>query len=306
MKKFLKKILFGSEAIREYVTITTDSIQEKVVLKIDDTIIDISSNQYLLCLDPIVVGVWIKDKAIIKKLDDHKKATIVFSLGKKPAAIINVELLNILAEGEEILYLLKAAKAKLHYINPVSLHLFFSKHYKKPQWPFYKYAPLVAAYSYPRKVRLISFKEDSYFNIFPMDLLGDITQSGWFVFGLRHTNSTLSRIIETKKIVVSEIAFGHKEVIYQLGKHHSSGPPSIESLPFNVLQTEQFGFYIPGWVESYKEIQITDTIDLGSHMLLWGKVVNEKKLAEPTTGLFHIHFLEWIFLQKNKITYEAV
>jgi flavin reductase (DIM6/NTAB) family NADH-FMN oxidoreductase RutF len=304
MKKFLKKILFSSAAISEYVTVTASTIQEKVALKIGDTAIDISSNQFLLCLDPIILGVWVNNETSIP--EKHKNATIIFSVNKKVPAIVETELVETITEKDGKLCLLKVVKSKLHHINSFSLQLLFSKHYKKPQWPFVKYASLIAAYSYPRKVRLISFKEGDYFNIFPMDLLGDISQSNRFVFGLRHTNTALSKIIAAKKIVVSEIAFEHKDIIYQLGKHHSSGPPSIESLPFNVLQTEQFGFYIPDWAESYKEIQIIKTIDLGSHMLLWGEVVNEKKLTASTNGLFHIHFLESIFLKKNRINYQTV
>ena len=109
-----------------------------------------------------------------------------------------------------------------------------------------------------------------------------------------------------ESIMEKDMAFDHKEIIYQLGKHHSGGPPSIESLPFNVVQTEQFDFYIPDWAQSYKEIQIIKTIDLGSHMLLWGEVVNEKEITPPTKNLFHIHFLESIYLNKNGINYQAV
>ena len=53
-----------------------------------------------------------------------------------------------------------------------------------------------------------------------MDLVGDIPPSSRYVFGLRHTNVTLARIIEAKKLVVSEIPYEYKEIIYQLGKHH--------------------------------------------------------------------------------------
>ena len=308
MKEFLKKILFGSTSINEYVTVTTAAIQEKVILKVGYTTIDVSSNQWLLCLDPIVLGVWMINDNTLPELKSHKKASLHFSLSKskKASTIINTELIETIKEKDGKLYLLKALKSKLHHINPVSLQFLFSKHYKKPQWPFDKYASLVAAYSYPRKVRLVSFKEDGYFNIFPMDLLGDLSQCGRFAFGLRHTNSALSRIIKTKKMVVCEIAFDRKDVVYQLGKHHSSGPPSIESLPFNVLQTEQFGFYIPDWTESYKEIQIINTINLGSHMLLWGEVLNEKKLTGSTNGLYHIHFLESVYLKKNGLSYQGV
>ena len=115
--------------------------------------------------------------------------------------------------------LLKLKSSKIYHANWITTHLLYSRYYKKPSLSFDKLKSFVAAYSYPRKVRIISFKEDDYFNIFPMDLVGDISQNNYYVFGLRHTNITLSKIIETKEIVVSEVPFEYKDTIYSLGKH---------------------------------------------------------------------------------------
>ncbi len=308
MRTIFKKIVFGKAAVSEYATVTILEIQEKVTMSVGNCIADISSNQWLLCLDPIVLGVWVSEENVKIAVENTKKINITFSAdkNKNAAAIMETELIKSIAEKNGTLYLLKAIKTKLQHINPFSLRLLYSKHYKKPQWPFDKYASLVSAYSYPRKVRLISFKEDDYFNIFPMDLLGAVPQSNRFVFGLRHTNTALPRIIKNKKIVVCEIASAYKDFIYQLGKHHSSGPPSLQSLPFDTIQTDQFDFYIPDWTGNYKEIVISKTINLGSHMLLWGEVINEKQLTASAGSLFHIHFLESVYLEKNGINYPPV
>ena len=132
-----------------------------------------------------------------------------------------------------------------------------------------------------------------------MDLLGDISQCNRYVFGLRHTNIALSKIIETGKVVVSEISFEHKDIIYQLGKHHSSIPPSLELLPFKVTTSQNFGFYIPDWAESYKEIKIERTINLGSHMLLWGEVLNQKIMKSHSQSFISYSFLA-LFAPKEK------
>jgi flavin reductase (DIM6/NTAB) family NADH-FMN oxidoreductase RutF len=116
----------------------------------------------------------------------------------------------------------------------------------------------------------------------------------------------LSKIIETGKVVVSEISFEHKDIIYQLGKHHSSIPPSLELLPFKVTTSENFGFYIPDWAESYKEIKIERTINLGSHMLLWGEVINQVTLKTHTSHLFHIHFLLYLHQKRKGFSYQLV
>jgi hypothetical protein len=75
-------------------------------------------------------------------------------------------------------------------------------------------------------------------------------------------------------------------------------PPLIES--------ESFGFPIPAWANSYKEIQIVKTMNLGSHMLLWGEEIHERKLTEPTGHLFHVHFLHYLHQKKKGLDYPLV
>jgi hypothetical protein len=138
-----------------------------------------------------------------------------------------------------------------------------------------------------------------------MDLLGNIPGSDYFVFGLRHTNGALPRIIETGKLAVSEVGYAHKDIIYQLGKHHSGPPPAADELPFDLTLSKNFEFFIPGLAESYREVDIVRTLDLGSHMLLWGKVRDEQIMAAAGGHLFLVHFLHYLH-QKNKRPYHLV
>jgi flavin reductase (DIM6/NTAB) family NADH-FMN oxidoreductase RutF len=138
-----------------------------------------------------------------------------------------------------------------------------------------------------------------------MDLVGDIPLSRRFVFGLRHSNVTLARIIETKKLAVSEIPYEQKNIIYQLGKHHRE-PLSETHLPFELIQSETFDFPIPAWANSYKEIRIVNTMNLGSHMLLWGEEVSQKYLSDSHGHLFHIHFLHYLHQRKKGLAYPLV
>ena len=145
---------------------------------------------------------------------------------------------------------------------------------------------------------LFRSKSDNHYNIFPMDLIGEIEATKRIALGLKNTNKTLPAILETKKITVSEVPFSYKEVIYKLGSHHSKTPPLITELPFKVFQSKIFGFYIPEWAERYKEIQILKTVNLGSHMLMWGEIINEAILNPKISSLYHIHFLHYLHSRK--------
>ena len=308
MKDMIGKILFGNDTIKEYSTVTiTEEIREQVFLLYENHTINISTNHWLLCLEPIVFGIWInKDQFQGFKTPGYSMYFTDQGNLKNEIARIDLELFEEIAEENGSLILLKFVNTKLHHLNSIQTWFLFHRYYKKPGLTFTKLRSYAAAYSYPRKVRIISFKENDYYNIFPMDLVGEISQNNKYVFGLRHSNQSLSRIIAVKKMVVSEAGYEHKNTIYDLGTHHGGGAPPVDSLPFKVIDSAQFGFPIPEWVESYKEIQIIKTLDLGSHMLLYGEVVNEVSLHGSSGNLFHIHFLLSLYHQRKKFSYQPV
>jgi flavin reductase (DIM6/NTAB) family NADH-FMN oxidoreductase RutF len=316
MKNIFRKILFGDSVIKEYSTVTiNDVIREKVYLKTGNLLIDISENHWVLCLEPIVIGIWIENKEQLTDLDKKTGYRIYFkdsesndekNMERNAVAVLDLEFFDEIAESKGSLFLLRMRRSRISHLNFIQTILIYYKYYKKPHLSFKKLKSFVSAYSYPRRVRVVSFKSDDYYNILPMDLLGDISQCNRYVFGLRHTNIALSKIIETGKVVVSEISYEHKDIIYQLGKHHSSVPPSLDLLPFKVITSENFGFYIPDWVQSYKEIKIERTINLGSHMLIWGEVINQKILKNHASHLYHIHFLLYLHQKKKGFSYQLV
>jgi hypothetical protein len=113
-------------------------------------------------------------------------------------------------------------------------------------------------------------------------------------------------MIESRKLVVSEVSSLFKETIYQLGKHHGSSPPPLSVLPFKVVRSEKWGYYIPEWVESYKEVNILNTMNLGSHMLILGEWERETKLQSARDHLYHIHFLLYLMREKQVNNYPLV
>ena len=316
MNSKIRELIFGDADIREYATITIrDGVKERVHLKIGTTTLDISQRHWLLCLEPIVFGIWIEneeDKTSFDQIRDYKMYfTVPATNGNDKSegpvvANLTLDFFDKIVEPDGLLLLLKLKESTIHHINFITTHLLFLKYYKKPGLSFTKLKFFASAYSYPRRVRIIGFKQGDYYNIFPMDLLGDIAAHNKFVFGLRHTNIALSKIMESKKLVVCEVSCTYKDIIYRLGSHHSSAPPAVDQLPFKVINTRNFDFYVPEWVDSYKEIGIIKTINLGSHMLLWGDVKNECKLKDPEQNLYHIHYLHYLYYKRKHLAYSLV
>jgi len=305
MKSTIIKWLFGEPVIRDYSSVSIASdIWEHVYLKVENDFIDVSTQQWLLSLDPVVMGIWSNKNAFnlpgtgIYKLYFTDRASSGNDVKKNAVAEVDLELFDKIGEHGGSLNLFRAKASCIYNISQLKISMLFYKFYKKPKLTFDHFKSLVATHSYPRRVRLISFRDGDYYNIFPMDLLGDLENENRFVFGLRHSNHSLPKIISTRKIVVSEFPAHCKNIVYQLGKHHTSQPLSMDSLPFASVKTEKFQFDVPEWVESYKEISILKTLNLGSHMLLWGEPVNEKRFKPPAAHLFHIPFL--LHLRRKK------
>jgi len=297
MKKFLRHIMTGGMPVSEYSTVTVPiRIHEKVMLEVKGHTMDISTVHWLLCLQPVIFGIWFSKEHVNTYAKQHSVYKIIFKDSEKhnkTTADLRLEYFTEIAEGDGILLLLRLSKASVHHIHLIRTRYLFYRHYKKPEQDFQILKSFAAAYSYPRRVRLISFSD----NIFPMDLVGDIPDTKRYVFGLRHTNISLPGIMETKKLVVSEVPYHYKDVIYQLGKHHQKRLLDFPVL-FDFVESEIFGFPVPDWCNSYKEIRIVKTISLGSHMLLWGEEINEKSLNASMGHLFHIHFLHFLHQKK--------
>ncbi|HEY4064848.1 MAG TPA: hypothetical protein VGM30_23255 [Puia sp.] len=307
----LGKIVTGESVIREFSTVgLDDQVQEKVYLRTGEHTLDISGNQWLLGLDPRIIGVWIEkkeEKTLLEKSTGYKMyfmnaAGEESRCQQKALAVLELDLFTTLEEDNGTLFLLRVLNSGIRHVNSFKARLLYWKFYKKPGVSFDRLKGVAAAYTYPRRVRIISFKQDSSYNyIFPMDLLGDIRQSGRYLLGMRHSNKVLTRIMDEKKIVVSEVPAQYKPLIYQLGRNHSASPPPLDQLSFGVLPSREFGFYIPEWAESYKEIHIRKTVNLGSHMLLFGEWTCDNIIKPPTPRLHHIHFLHFLY-QKHKGT----
>src|SRR5579862_1537899 len=305
MKKLLRYWLAGSAEICEYPTVTVDNaIVEHVFLRTRDKILHISETHGVFCLRPIVFGIWLADEDARAVLQSDSPE-INFCNPGSPSRIHDVVARGKLKYVDQIvcdggsLLLFRLEACRIYHLNFIKTRALYLRYYKKPTLDFAGFTFLVTAYSYPRWVRIVSFRDEGFYIIFPMDLLGEIPTAHKQIFGLRHTNITLQKIIHAGKIAIAEVPFRYKDIIYELGKHHGSNPPVLASLPFGTIETANWGFYLPEWAESYKEIEITRSIDLGSHMLLWGDIVYEHRLKESSGNLYHIHFLEWL-CQRNK------
>lgn len=313
------RLLSGERIIREFLTVGIEDfehIREKVYLLAGDRVLDVTGNQWLLGLDPRIIGVWMAERTDAALLTPDKDYRLYFrdsspsngdTFHRHALGVLRLEYADQLVEADGILFLFRVHTTSVHHIAGIRTRLLYEKFYKKPGVDFERLKAVAAAYTYPRRVRIISFQFGGTANyIFPMDLLADIRPVKRYLLGMRHSNQVLKHMGEVGKIVVAEAPAQYKKVIYQLGRNHSASPPPLEELPFGIVHTRQFGFCLPDWVESYKEITIRRMTDLGSHMLLSGNWTEEVLLKPATPRLHHIHFLHFLYLKGRGAGYPVI
>ncbi|HEY2580714.1 MAG TPA: hypothetical protein VGI43_02855 [Mucilaginibacter sp.] len=293
MNALIKKLFFKDTKIKTFfiTRLAADEVEEKVFLTKDKHLIEISRHHGMICLDPFCVAVWLTDEE--SNLFDLTQASIHFKKGNKLNAAITVSFIEKIptAHGELVLY--KVEKVVNHQLNPLHRLVLFTYLLRSKASTYYSRRVISALYSYPRSIIIVSYKDDEYCNIFPMDIHAYVEEENLYILGLRTTNITLNKILDARKVVVCDTDAVDIDTVYSLGKHSSNSPTPKEQLPFTTAESEVFNFPVPDFTGSYKEIEIIHHRKMGYHMLMVGRVVNAKKIKQSSSSLYHVGFLQF-------------
>jgi hypothetical protein len=297
----IKRIFFKDTKITTFfiTRLSEGQVEEKVFLKTNKLYLDITRHHSMICLDPFCIAAWVSEDDM--NLFDPRTVNIQFTKGNKLNASIKASIIEKIPTPHGVLLLYKIEKVKNYQLSILHRLALFTYFLRSKKNTYYSRKVISALYSYPRNIIIVSYKDDHYYNIFPMDIQGYIQEEGLYILGLRTTNVTLDKILEAKKVVVCDTDTIDINTVYNLGKHSSKAPTKIEDLPFGVTESELFGFLVPDFTGSYKEIEIIYHKKMGYHMLMIGKVVNEKKIKQNPSSLYHVGFLQF-----QKGNYESI
>ncbi len=295
LKSFLRKVLFKDQKLFPAVRISFNQIKEKVLLKQGRDSMDISEKHCIVCHRPFLMAVWMTPNELSQF--STEPAQVLVLTGTQVSAELAIRLKMKIEEGNNWVVIFLIEQAKCFQTN--SFHQLLIRTYFRNKNTLLEDKIYGAMYSYPRKVIAASFRDKEHYNIFPMDFQCFVKESNLYILGLRTTNTTLAKILQARRLVISDTDSADINDIYFLGGHHSSALSSIDKLPFGISDSELFGFPVPDFAASYKEMEIVQNLELGSHMLLIAKALNSKEAKEPISYLYHIHFFE--FLRSNYV-----
>ncbi len=292
MKSLLKKILFKDLYPKPFfgVRLFNGEIKERVFLQKANFELDVSDRHNIVCESPFCIAVWV-NKDNLSSFDPVKLRLKIVK-GEKLIASLNIALIKQLEQSNGAILIFQIMKVRCYQLNLLHQFILLTFFFSKKRHTYTEAEMYGALYSYPRRVIVTSFRENEYYNMFPMDFHGEYPEVNIYLLGLKATNVTVNKIIERKEVVVSSTEDIDTKTIYDLGAHHSNTRPKIEDLCFKVVESELLKFPVPEFASFYKEIEIINAMTLGSHIMLVGKVINSKILKEDICSLYHVHFFE--------------
>lgn len=285
LKTLVSRFLFKNKSKKKFVPVqlSPGEIIEQVFFVSDGFEADITSEHCIVCHSPFIMAVSLSSPRNKAKVQVRKNGHV--------QAEVSVRLKHTF--DKIFVYEITAASCyQLPYWHQYILQKRYFLYKKKDT--FLEGMIYAAMYSFPRKVIAVSYKDDRYFNIFPMDFQCFIEKSNMLVLGLRTTNTTLAKILASKKVVVSDTTSVDISTIYNLGRNHSSAPPAIDQLSFEVTKSKTFDFYVPAFSASYREFEIVDHVELGTHTMMIARLVSSEKLNNNQSCVHHIHFFEFM------------
>jgi len=293
MGSLINKLFFNNTKIQTFYIsrLHAGEIAEKVYLKNGAHLADITKTNSMICLDPFCMAAWLTTEQAA--LTSNQEATIRFVKGNKLNAAIDVSLIEKIQTSKGVLFLYRVERVKNYQLGALHRLVLFAYFLRSKANTYHSRKVISAMYSYPRSIIIVSYKDDSYCNIFPMDIHGYIEEEDMYILGLRTTNVTLEKILAAKKVVVCDTNEVAINTVYDLGKHSSKSPTLPDQLPFKTTESELFKFPVPDFVGSYKEIEIISNKKMGYHMLMIGKVLNKKQVKSNPSSLYHVGFLQF-------------
>ena len=154
-------------------------------------------------------------------------------------------------------------------------------------------------YDVPRPVLLVSYGDMARVNMFPMDLLGPLSD-GWFVLGLHAGSPALEIWRQSRRIAVSAVPLRWKSSVYLMGKNHRDPYLDPAALPISCVPSTTWRIPVPEAALSVRELRIEQSLNLESHVLfVAGTETLDTRASEPQ--MCHIHkFYQQFLMRRNR------
>lgn len=300
IKKLLDK-LNGLHFSQEYLCFSKESFAQPLHVYLVENariIKDITQSQLFVGYSPLIFAF---SSAIREKPEE---VHLLFTtrpflpneiVSKKDAiARLSLQRIHILTGSADTIEFYEGTKGTHRFVSPFhqSIIQLTNKLYNKTAGNVFLkgnlYKQVQIAYSYPRKICLITVGENSQYNLFPTDLHGQINEQD-YIISLRHEGKACEQVENAGKIALSDMPADEYKRVYSLGKNHTKPLRSASEFDFDPAQSNNFALPLPKNVLSYKELMLEKSFIHGIHKILLFRIVHRETFNATPATLSHVH-----------------
>ncbi len=301
MKRMLKRLLMGDEALPQEVTVAICEPQGEIAVWLygRGAPRDVTHLHSIACASPFTVCLPFDCIEVLEReyggdaafLEVREQAGAQRLLGK-----IGLRYSASVSAGRSCLGLFRA-RSCVNYCLP-KVH-FWGRYLQQAYWRWRdKKVPnvrmsatddhaMMVMFICPRPVVLVTTMEEGGGNLFPMNLMGHLGD-GYFSLALNSERQASQCVKRSGRVVLSSIPFEKAGVARQLRKHHLQSSIDWSELPFLLKSSSRFGAPVPEFALRVKELEVQTVEELGSHTFFVGRILQEEIYAAGP-GFFMIH-----------------
>jgi flavin reductase (DIM6/NTAB) family NADH-FMN oxidoreductase RutF len=149
----------------------------------------------------------------------------------------------------------------------------------------------------PRPVVVVSYAAAGGSNLFPMDLVGP-AGGDRFLLGLHQPSPAIAPILESGRLAVSTVPLALRPLVFGLGRNHRHAAVDPGALPFALARSASWGLPVPRQALTVRELEVTATVSLGSHLLLVTRQVHCERRGQGLQ-MCHTHGFYQRYLERR-------
>jgi hypothetical protein len=247
--------------------------------------------------EPMIVQLSFPDAMAYVSFENPKVVVYDFQKPQKKHAVLELKLFQKINLEDKPVVLFEVLKAVL-FLSPLKMLYLKRLHYLSlkrdknfiKDYDFSIYQKLVALFSFPKQVWLVSLFDGEATTNFPVDLCS--MNNKHCVIGVRNSNRIMTQLTIGTNFYVSTAAAENYAAIYTLGKFSGS-----QNTTYSMIK--EGDFQIPDIIGSCFKLQLKEKITMAHQTLYIAAVVESKTINPHKKSLYHMHKI-WLW-QHSKI-----
>jgi flavin reductase (DIM6/NTAB) family NADH-FMN oxidoreductase RutF len=310
IRRGLSSLAFGPQELSQFCSLGLRDPQSHIEVRLvgAETIHDVTGRNVLAATRPLTVGLGLEDDRELAAVSrsPHVLEFRCANSAKTLLGTMSLTLIDSIRLEEGRVLCLFRTRHPVNYCQPRNLIWKRYLHFSYLQWrnqrgPNPAKIRMVASelhalfvfYICPRPVVVVTVSDGEASNVFPMDLIGPISDQH-FSLALHMTSKALPSIQRSGRVVLSDVPVERIPLAYRLGQNHNEISVPWSSVPFSFNLSSDFRMPVPEFALRVRELQVMETRNMGSHALIICRVVSDNSI---TNGLqfFQAHgfYEEW-------------